>query len=61
MTQKVIRNLQTVLEEELERLKRKLQMGYELKVIWIPNGGEKLSGEVKGKLFSFTRKMKGRP
>jgi hypothetical protein len=41
-------NLQTVLEEELERLKRKLQMGYELKVIWIPNGSEKLSGEVKG-------------
>jgi hypothetical protein len=41
-------NLQTMLEEELERLKRKLQMGYELRVIWIPNGSEKLSGEVKG-------------
>jgi anaerobic ribonucleoside-triphosphate reductase len=41
-------NLQTVLEAELERLKRKLQMGYELKVIWIPNGSDKLSGEVKG-------------
>ncbi len=49
MTQKVVRiNLQIVLEEELERLKRKLQMAYELKVIWIPNGNDKLSGEVKG-------------
>lgn len=49
MTQKVVRmSLQTVLEEELERLKHKLQMAYELTVIWIPNGNDKLSGEVKG-------------
>lgn len=50
MTQKVVTrmNLQLVLEAELERLKRKLCMGYELKVVWIPNGNDKLSGEVKG-------------
>jgi len=41
-------NIQKKLEVELERLKRILQMGYELKVRWIPNGSEKLSGEVRG-------------
>lgn len=40
-------NLQERLEEELERLKRVLKMGYELKVRWIPNNNSKLSGEVK--------------
>jgi hypothetical protein len=41
-------DLQNRLESELERLKRKLKLGYELKVRWIPNGSEKLVGEVKG-------------
>jgi hypothetical protein len=42
------KTLQNVLEEELERLKRKLSMGYELKVVWLPNDNSNLSGEVKG-------------
>jgi hypothetical protein len=29
--------MQSILENELERLKYKLQMGYELKVVWIPD------------------------
>ena len=40
--------LQKNLEDELEKLKRELCMGYELKVRWIPNCNEKFSGEVKG-------------
>ncbi|MCP8308878.1 MAG: hypothetical protein H3Z53_11310 [archaeon] len=36
------------LEAELERLKRILQICYELKVRWLPNDNEKLSGEVRG-------------
>jgi hypothetical protein len=36
------------LDEELERLKRLLRMGYELKVVWSPNNNSNLSGEVKG-------------
>ena len=48
------RNLQEILEEELERLKRRLQIGCELKVIWIPNDDSNLSGEVKGdKIFIY--------
>jgi len=39
---------QNILEKELERLKHKLQVGYELKVIWIPDNGSKLAGEVRG-------------
>jgi hypothetical protein len=39
--------LQNVLDEELERLKRLLKMGYELKVVWLPNNNSNLSGEVK--------------
>jgi hypothetical protein len=42
------KTLQNVLEKELERLKRKLSMGYELKVVWLPNNNSSLSGEVKG-------------
>jgi len=42
------------LEEELERLKRLFNMGYELEVRWIPNPYSKLSGEVKdGKLIVY--------
>jgi hypothetical protein len=36
------------LEGELERLKRLLGIGYELKVVWLPENNSKLSGEVKG-------------
>lgn len=49
------------LREELERLKRKLQMAYELKVIWIPNGNDKLSERLREKLFLFMKKAKRRP
>jgi len=42
------RALQGVLEKELEQLKRRFCMSYELKVVWIPDGNEKLSGEVRG-------------
>lgn len=31
----------------LESLKRTLNIGYELRVMWVPNGDRKLSGEVK--------------
>jgi hypothetical protein len=43
-----LKSLQKVLEEELERLKCLLRMGYELKVVWLPNNNSSLSGEVKG-------------
>ena len=42
-----IKNLEEVLEEELERLKQKLRMGYELKVVWLPNNSSNLFGEIK--------------
>ncbi|MCP8313768.1 MAG: hypothetical protein H3Z53_05285 [archaeon] len=48
MTTTLKYDVQKKLEAELERLKRILQVGYELKVRWIPNGSKKLSGEVKG-------------
>lgn len=41
-------NLQSILEKELERLKCKLQMGHELKVVWVPRNDSKLAGEVRG-------------
>jgi len=50
------KSLQEILEEELERLKRKFQMGYELKVVWIPNDNSSLLGEVRGdKIFIYER------
>ena len=36
------------LEAELERLKKILKLGYELKVRWIPNNNSRISGEVRG-------------
>jgi hypothetical protein len=39
-------DLQLILEERLERLKRKLGIGYELTVVWAPRSSN-LSGEVK--------------
>jgi len=41
-------DLQRELEAELERLKKILQLGYELKVRWIPNSNSNVSGKVKG-------------
>lgn len=41
-------DIQNVLENELEVLKRKLCIGYELKVRWTYSNNPKLSGEVKG-------------
>jgi hypothetical protein len=43
-----LKSFQNVLEKELEKLKCLLKMGYELKVVWLPNGNSNLSGEVKG-------------
>jgi hypothetical protein len=42
------RSRQRALEAELERLKRLLQLGYELKVLWLPNNHANVAGEVKG-------------
>lgn len=39
-------DLQLILEERLERLKRKLGISYELRVVWAPRNSN-LSGEVK--------------
>jgi hypothetical protein len=41
-------SLENKLESELESLKRKLNLGYELSVKWVPNSNDRLSGEVKG-------------
>jgi len=45
--ERVSTNLQRRLENELERLKRKLSIN-NLQVIWIPDGDPKLSGKVEG-------------
>jgi len=51
MTEKEI---QVELEEELERLKHLLNMGFELKVSWVPDLSSKLSGEVRrGQIFIY--------
>jgi len=42
------RDIQRKLEDELERLKKRLRLGYELGVIWVPTSNKNLSGEVKG-------------
>ena len=45
------------LEEELERLKKKLGLGYELQVSWVPDKNSALSGEVKGEtIFIYEEK-----
>jgi hypothetical protein len=48
MTETTKHNLQKKLDKELGRLKRIMEMSYELKVKWLPGSSEKLSGEVKG-------------
>jgi len=47
-TAKSNRSFQRKLETELERLKRILKLGYELKVRWVPNNNSKILGEVRG-------------
>jgi hypothetical protein len=42
--------IQKKLEEELNRLKAILGLGYDLIVKWVPDGKSKLSGEVRGNL-----------
>jgi len=51
--------LQNILERELERLKHTLQMGYELKVVWIPGNDSKLAGEVKGDTIFIYEETEG--
>ena len=41
-------DLEEKLQSALEGLKQTLNMGYELTLKWVPNGDDKLSGEVKG-------------
>jgi len=40
-------NIETKLQKELEKLKKKLNAGHELRVVWLPTPSSKLSGEVK--------------
>ena len=48
------------LEKELRRLKRGLDVGYNLKVRWIPNGESKLAGEVRGSVIYVYEKDEGK-
>jgi hypothetical protein len=41
-------DLEKKLQSALTCLKQKLNLGYELQVRWVPNGDNRLSGEVKG-------------
>ena len=47
MTAVTKHHLQQELEAILDRLKRTLKLGYELKVQWIPSGSCRISGEVR--------------
>ena len=44
-------DVQTKLEEQLERIQGKLGLGLVLKVVWMPNADSDLSGEVKNNLI----------
>ena len=44
-------SIQGILDEELDRCKRVLGVGSELRVRWLPNGSRQLSGEVRGKVI----------
>jgi len=51
-------DFQRELEAELERLKKILKLGYELKVRWIPNNNSNLSGEAKGEtIFVYDKEV----
>jgi len=47
MTRDRQKTIQEILEDDLENLKRLFNLGYELKVVWLPGGSSHLSGEVK--------------
>lgn len=49
------------LEAELERLKKILKLGYELKVRWIPNNNSKISGEVRSNKQKFIQNIRNDP
>ena len=51
MTETIKHDLQKKLDKELGRLKSITEMGYELRVTWIPSFSGNLSGEVKGDLI----------
>jgi len=40
-------NVEAKLQKELERLKNRLNIGHELRVVWNPTSNSRLSGEVK--------------
>ena len=42
------RSTQSLLEKELEVLKRKLSLNDKLRVVWVPDQSNNLSGEIKG-------------
>jgi len=47
-------DIQHKLEAELDRLKRVLRLGYELRAKWVPSNNSKISGEVKnGTIFVY--------
>lgn len=49
---------QKILERELARLKSRLKTGYELKVVWNPDGNSHLSGKVDGgTIYIFDEKI----
>ena len=48
------KGVQNGLEEELAKLQGKLGLGLDLRVVWVPNVEENLSGEVKnGNIFIY--------
>jgi hypothetical protein len=52
-------NFQKRLENELEKLKKRFKVGYELKVVWSPNNSGNLSGEVKEEtIFIYEEEFK---
>lgn len=40
--------IQKKLEEELQRIEKKLRIRFDLDIVWLPDTNESLSGEVKG-------------
>jgi len=58
MTRTHQKTIQKILEDDLENLKRLFNLGYELKVVWLPGGSSNLSGEVKhGKILIYEEKL----
>jgi len=50
-----------MLEKELARLRRTLDMGYGLRFEWKPDGSDTLDGEVRGAPSASTRRTLRRP